>query len=230
MLKAERQARHSSQNLPTPAAASVQSGQGSAINALLPIFVLVLSLISGLMLTGEGSNLREILGTADSYKALMWSSFLGVMSAGIITLLRTSLVLNQVVEAWVEGMKTTFEAMVILVLSWALATVTQELNTSKFLISFLGDSISLALLPTLSFILAGVIALATGTSWGTMGDHDATYTTFGLEYANAGRQPCHRTKPHLICIYRFYPGRGDLGRPLLSYFRHNSIVFSRDRV
>lgn len=142
---------------------------GSIFNAVLPIAALVIALITGLMVTGEGDTFREILGSADSYKALMWSSFIGVMVAGAITLIQRKMGLEKLVDSWIDGMQTTFAAMIVLVLSWSLADITQLLDTSTFLISFFGDKLYIGVLPTVAFVIAGAIAFSTGTSWGTMG-------------------------------------------------------------
>ncbi len=65
-------------------------------------------------------------------------------------------------------LNTVTGAIVVLVLSWSLANITKDLNTAGYLVSILGDNIPIALMPTLIFILAALIALGTGTSWGTM--------------------------------------------------------------
>jgi Na+/H+ antiporter NhaC len=62
-------------------------------------------------------------------------------------------------------------ALVILWFAWALSgmTDTEKLDTGGYLSSVLSDRLDLHLLPTAVFLLAGVIAFSTGTSWGTMG-------------------------------------------------------------
>lgn len=145
------------------------AAQHSALGAILPIVSLVATLIAGLLLTGDGETLQQILGTADSYKALMWASFTGVLVAMAITLFQRVLNLEQVIESWIDGMQSTFAAMIVLVLSWSLADITQQLNTADYIVSLMNASVSLALLPTIAFVIAGIVAFATGTSWGTMG-------------------------------------------------------------
>ncbi len=169
MLTAEKKARRAENIKENIQKEECIKQKGRARNAIIPIFILVLTLIGSLAYTGSGNNIHEILGTADSYKALMWSSFIGAISAAMITLSQGIMRLEGVIEAWLDGMQTTFAAMIILVLSWALADITQSLHTSDFLINFLGANLNAAFLPSISFILAGIIALTTGTSWGSMG-------------------------------------------------------------
>lgn len=141
----------------------------SASSALVPIFVVVLTLLSSLIITGEGDSFQEIVGSADSYLALMWASLLGVLAAAAITLLRRILTLDQVVEAWAGGVGTTLFAMIVLALSWTLADIIQELRTAQYIVAVVGGNLPLFLLPTLSFVISGAVAFTTGTSWGTMG-------------------------------------------------------------
>ncbi|MFT5142920.1 MAG: Na+/H+ antiporter NhaC [Rhodothermales bacterium] len=139
------------------------------INAVLPVAVLIGGVLVGLYVTGEGDNLRDIIGSADSYTALLWASLLSVLVAGLLSVGQRILTLAQTVEAWYAGLKSMMFAMIILVLAWSLSEVTQTLFTAEYLVSILGDSLSPHLVPILVFILAAGTAFATGSSWGAMG-------------------------------------------------------------
>lgn len=65
-------------------------------------------------------------------------------------------------------MKAMVTAMVILVMAWSLGQVTADLGTAQFLAQAVSDALPLGLLPVLVFVIAAVIAFATGTSWATM--------------------------------------------------------------
>jgi Na+/H+ antiporter NhaC len=56
-----------------------------------------------------------------------------------------------------------------LILAWSMSDITTALNAKGYLITVLGDSLPLVIVPTVVFVLASVTAFATGTSWGTMG-------------------------------------------------------------
>lgn len=146
-----------------------------AINAVIPLLVLVGSVIAGLYVTGsaaaEGENpgLRDIIGAADSYKALMWGSLLGMTTAAALTLVQRVMTLEEVVGAWYKGMRSMIYAMIILLLAWSLGSITETLSTADFLVDALGDSLPVGLLPFVVFLLAAGTAFATGSSWGSMG-------------------------------------------------------------
>ena len=146
-----------------------------AINAALPILMLVLGVMGGLYVTGRANleidnpGIKDIIGAADSYKSLMWGSLIGMITAALITLVQRILSLEEVVNAWYKGLRTMFYAMIILVLAWALGGITEQLRTADFLVSVLGDTLLVQLVPFIVFVLAAFTAFATGSSWGSMG-------------------------------------------------------------
>ncbi|MXW64812.1 MAG: Na+/H+ antiporter NhaC family protein [Bacteroidetes bacterium SB0662_bin_6] len=180
MYRAEQRARLTGQ-VSSPNAEIVQDeGESAAIapkagvkyramDAVLPIVVLVVSVLGGLYVTGEGDTLRDIIGTADSYGALMWGSLLGVITAVALSLGRRTLSLSETVNAWFAGVKSMLLACVILVLAWALSEITTVIYTADYLISVLGDSLPPGIVPLLIFVLAALTAFSTGSSWGAMG-------------------------------------------------------------
>ena len=62
-----------------------------------------------------------------------------------------------------------FNAVVILTMAWSIALVTKDMHTAEFVSQLLVQwSLSPALVPMITFILAALIGFSTGTSWGTM--------------------------------------------------------------
>jgi len=185
MLKAEQQAQlkgfETTDHLDSSMAAdcepieAIEGKPQRAINAALPIMVLVISVMGGLYFTGKANveisdpGIKDIIGAADSYKALMWGSLLGMVCAAVLSLAQRIMSLEQVVNSWYQGMRSMIYAMIILVLAWALGGITDQLETANFLVSVLGDTLPVQLLPALVFILAAGTAFATGSSWGSMG-------------------------------------------------------------
>ena len=146
-----------------------------AINAVVPIVVLLLSVMGGLYVTGKASlegqeaDLRSIIGAAESYKALMWGSMIGMVTAAVMTMGQRIMSLEEVVDAWYKGVRSLVYAMIILILAWALGGITDVLQTANFLVGILGDSLPVQVVPFLVFIIAAFTAFATGSSWGSMG-------------------------------------------------------------
>jgi Na+/H+ antiporter NhaC len=185
MLAAERQARQNGIDSGEHLAAEQESDSAPIdpvegkphrpINAILPVLVLVFGVIGGLYVTGRGAleasdpSLKDIIGAADSLKALMWASFLGMMCAAGLTLGQRIMGLEDVVNAWYRGLRSMLMALIILVLAWSLGETTEILRTADFLVRELGDTLPAFTLPAIVFLLAAGTAFATGSSWGAMG-------------------------------------------------------------
>jgi len=149
--------------------------QSSAWNAVLPILLLLSTVIAGLWLSGSAAlngkeaSLRNVIGAADAYQALLWGSLAGVVGAVTLSFVNRLLNLEQIVNAWFTGVRTMLMAMIILVLAWALSDITRELGTADYLVSVLPAALGPQWMPAIVFILAALTAFATGSSWGTMG-------------------------------------------------------------
>ena len=140
-----------------------------AMNAFIPILVLIFSLLAGLYVTGEGDSMTDIIGSADSYTAMLWASLLGAMTAAIMTISQKILTTHETVDAWFGGVRAMLFAMIILILAWALSDISMALNTADYLVSILADSLPAEMVPVTVFVLSAITAFTTGTSWGTLG-------------------------------------------------------------
>ena len=139
------------------------------VNAFLPILVLIFGLGISMFITGEGETITDIVGSADPYKAMMWASFGGALVAAGLSIGQKILSAHETVDAWYGGARATLFGMIVLILAWSMSAVTGDLNAKGYLISILGDTLPVALVPAVVFVLAAITAFSTGTSWGTMG-------------------------------------------------------------
>ena len=139
-----------------------------AFNAFVPIIALIIALMVSLVLLGEGDTMVAILETTSPYQAMMYSSFVGVLVAAALSIGQRILSIHETVDAWYGGLRATLFGMIILVLAWSLSDLTAALNTAQYLVTLLADSLPVALIPAIVFVLAAFTAFTTGTSWGTM--------------------------------------------------------------
>ncbi|MCB0428948.1 MAG: Na+/H+ antiporter NhaC family protein [Flavobacteriales bacterium] len=215
MLKAEKRAVHhgevesdKSRSLTSAEMGQFEPLEGikhSALNAVVPILVLVGGAIIGLLYTGmnatydalldEGiqvgpknlgrifasmdmmesppgnffQKLGVLIGNADSYAALLWSSLSSAATAMLLSLGQRLMNLETCITSMVNGFKSMFHAILTLLLAWSLAAVTSDMHTADFITgSLLSSGIPPTILPSLTFLMACVIAFSTGSSWGTM--------------------------------------------------------------
>lgn len=151
-----------------------------AFNAIIPIAILVFGTVAGLLVTGWDTEiwsdssmgffkrLSAIIGQADSYKALLWSSLTAALAAVLLTVTQKLASLAFTIQTLVNGIKTMVPAILILVMAWSLALVTEDLHTADFLTGIFTDRISPEFMPLVTFLLAAVVSFSTGSSWGTM--------------------------------------------------------------
>lgn len=118
--------------------------------------------------SGFFSKLGTLIGSSDSYVALLWASTSGLVVAIALTIGSRIMNLFDTMHWMVTGIKTMLPAIIILTLAWALAITTKELHTADFLSSALQDTINPYVFPMIIFVLAAFTAFSTGSSWSTM--------------------------------------------------------------
>ncbi len=149
-------------------------------NAMIPVTVVIFTTLIGLWLTGLAQYhpagaaqtwvqyASGVIGKADSFSVLMWAAFLGSFTAVLLAVGQRILTLNEAILSWVSGVKAMVLAGIILILAWSIGNICTDLQTAEYVISRTQTILSPHMLPLLTFIIAGIIAFATGTSWGTM--------------------------------------------------------------
>jgi Na+/H+ antiporter NhaC len=155
-----------------------------AFNAIIPVLFVIFGTMAGLVYTGFmntgvemwsnedlsfARKISNVIGNADSYTSLLWASFGGVTIAFLLSVSQRLLTVSETVNSMVSGFKTMLTAIIILVLAWSLASVTEHLHTADFITGILLSlKMNPVLLPATTFILAALVAFSTGSSWGTM--------------------------------------------------------------
>jgi len=144
-------------------------------NAIIPIIGVVSIAMLGLVVTGMRAlengmepSIRNIIGGADSYAALMWGSYSAGLIAIIITVSKKILKLNQAMNAWLTGAKSMLLGCAVLVLAWTLGKVSEDLGTAEYLVNISSNFLTPQVLPAIIFLTAAAISFSTGTSWATM--------------------------------------------------------------
>jgi Na+/H+ antiporter NhaC len=109
-----------------------------------------------------------VLANAQSDVALLYASAAAWLTAIALTLGQRLLSLKQTLTTSLLATRALYVAFGILFLAWSLGHVCRDLGTSFFLTAVARDAMTAALLPLVLFVVAGAIAFATGTSFGTM--------------------------------------------------------------
>jgi len=113
-------------------------------------------------------KLGSLIGSADSYVALLWASLSALLFAVILTTSQGIMNLKDTIETAISGFKTMIPAILILVLAWSLALITEDMHTADFIAHLIDGNIATWLLPAFTFVLSAFVAFSTGSSWSTM--------------------------------------------------------------
>lgn len=152
--------------------------------AAVPLVVLVGTVLLVLLVTGLGAAARDpagfalaqrggairvlgyILSNAASYDALVYA---GGTSCGVAFVMSMrAMKLRKVIDAWTRGLRAMTLAVVVLCLAWSIGKVMNDLHAGTFVAKLIGSQVPGWALGAITFLLASVMAFATGTAWGTM--------------------------------------------------------------
>ena len=114
-------------------------------------------------------GLAGIMGKADVIGMMTVGIFVSTFVLGIMMVIQKIMNVTDVVDTWTNGMKSVFFTIVFIVLAWMVSSFCKELGTANFVVGALvAANFPAWILPTAVFIIAGIMAFATGSSWGTM--------------------------------------------------------------
>jgi Na+/H+ antiporter NhaC len=92
-----------------------------------------------------------------------------VLRWGALRTARPHLTWGEMSRSAVLSTRSLGFAIVLLFEAWMIGAVCQDLNTADYLSALVSGAVTPALLPTLLFAVAGLVAFSTGSSWSTMG-------------------------------------------------------------
>ena len=150
------------------------SSKGRIIDLILPIVVLIVSCIFALVYVGgimDGASIMDAFAKTDATVALPWGGLVSLVLIVIYMLCRKVIDFKESMECVPQGFVAMVPAILILTFATALKNMTSALGAKYFVGDLMqGQAEALgAFLPAIIFVVACVLAFATGTSWGTFG-------------------------------------------------------------
>ncbi|WP_099157637.1 Na+/H+ antiporter NhaC family protein [Virgibacillus ndiopensis] len=154
------------------------SDSGKVSDLLISIVALFIATIASMYINGLGAvegdkTLINIFGSADASEALLYGGLFGLAVTFILFFRHTSngkLSGKHFKIGLLEGAKSMLPGFTILIFAWSIVFLIGELGTGKYLAGVVDNAnIGMTFLPFIVFIIAGFIAFATGTSWGSFG-------------------------------------------------------------
>ena len=149
--------------------------EGKAIDMILPLLVMVLSMPLFLVYTGWdkevigsiGERVWVSIGNGSGSQSVMCAVSLAVVFAGIKFTLGGRLDLKTFINQFLKGMNEMKVMATLIVLAFAIADLCNALGTGSYVAAVTESWLSPSMAPALIFITSCVIAFSTGTSWGT---------------------------------------------------------------
>ncbi len=166
-----------SKGLPPGANADLpEADTGKILGLFLPITVLVFATFYFMVdsgaaaLASEGIEFSLIAAfeKTDVSSSLFFGAIVGLVVTIVLVVIQ-GVDKKLVLKGIIQGGRSMLPAIYILLFAWTIAGIIGQLETGKFMASLATGNIPDALLPAVLFVLAGLTAFATGTSWGTFG-------------------------------------------------------------
>jgi len=148
--------------------------RGKLIDLIIPIVILIVFSVWGLLhngyqAIGEGSVI-DAFSSTDAYVGLPWGSILALVVIVIYLIARKVVNFDEAMECIPKGFISMVPAILILTLATGLKNMTGALEVKTFVHDAMLNAQGLQwALPAIVFVVACLIAFATGTSWGTFG-------------------------------------------------------------
>lgn len=148
--------------------------KGRVSDLIIPVVLLVVGCVIGMIYTGgyfSGKSFVDAFAASDASVGLVMGSAVALVITIIYYLSRKSLLYSDCMECLPDGVKQMVPAMLILAFAWTLKSMTDSLGAAVYVASLVENSASglMHFLPAIIFVVAVVLAFASGTSWGTFG-------------------------------------------------------------
>ena len=148
--------------------------KGRMIDLILPVIVLVVVCVFGLVYVGgilSGVSFIDAFADTDATVGLPWGGVITLVITIIYLIARRVITFKDAMSCIPKGFNAMVPAILILTFATALKNMTNLLGADVFIAGLMEHAASeLSLfLPAVIFIVACLLAFATGTSWGTFG-------------------------------------------------------------
>ena len=164
------------------------NSKGKVRHLLIPVIILIACCIGGMLYTGffynwdtgligkelQSANFIEAFSNCDAGMSLAIGSTVALVIIALYYMISGVVSFKEVTGSFTEGFKAMVPAILILTFAWSISGIMGAkggyLDAQAFVQNNLANSsFPKFLFPAIFFILAGLIAFSTGTSWGTFG-------------------------------------------------------------
>ena len=159
------------------------SARGRVIDLLLPVLVLIVTCTAGMLYVGGffgtdawggtdcAGDFIAAFGNTDAFIGLPWGSLIALVVTVIYLVARRVVSFKDAMACVSKGFQAMISPIIILTLAVSLKTTITSLGAAVYVHDVMEGAASFlyAMLPAVIFVVACVLAFASGTSWGTFG-------------------------------------------------------------
>ena len=159
------------------------SSRGRVIDLLLPVLVLIVTCTAGMLYVGGffgtdawggtdcAGDFIAAFGNTDAFIGLPWGSLIALVITVIYLVARRVVSFKDAMACVPKGFQAMISPIIILTLAVSLKTTITSLGAAVYVHDVMEGAASFlyAMLPAVIFVVACVLAFASGTSWGTFG-------------------------------------------------------------
>ena len=157
--------------------------KGKVADLILPVVVLIITCTVGMIYVGGffgtdawggtdfAGDFIGSFGNTDAFIGLPWGAIIALIFTIVYLVLRRVITFKEAMECIPKGFNAMIPPILILTMAVSLKTMTSSLGAAEYVASVMdGASKGLyTMLPAVIFLVACVLAFASGTSWGTFG-------------------------------------------------------------
>ena len=159
------------------------SARGQVIDLLLPVLVLIVTCTAGMLYVGGffgtdawggtdcAGDFIAAFGNTDAFIGLPWGSLIALVITVIYLVARRVVSFKDAMACVPKGFQAMISPIIILTLAVSLKTTITSLGAAVYVHDVMEGAAAFlyAMLPAVIFVVACVLAFASGTSWGTFG-------------------------------------------------------------
>lgn len=159
------------------------NAKGRVIDLVLPVLVLIVSCTLGMVYVGGffgvdawggtdcAGDFIGAFGNTDAFIGLPWGGIIALVLTVVYLVARRVLSFKEAMECVPKGFVAMVPPIIILTLAVSLKAMINSLGADNYVhdLMFTASDYLYSMLPAVIFVVACVLAFASGTSWGTFG-------------------------------------------------------------
>ena len=157
--------------------------KGAVMDLIFPVVVLIITCTIGMVYVGGffgvdawggtecAGDFIAAFGNTDAYIGLPWGGIISLLVIIVYFLIRRVITFKQAMECVPKGFIAMVPPIIILTMAVSLKTMTSTLGADVFVYEVMQGASQFLynMLPAVIFVVACILAFASGTSWGTFG-------------------------------------------------------------